>query len=122
MPISNNTDERVGVEVSGPGSGPDHPLSEAVIVLEPQEKLADPDSFNNLIVKFYRVEGQDEDVVGEQIATIDFDDDDYTVTYFQGGTDLRKMTEPEKMGSGPILVGLDEPNPADYQVDIQAAA
>lgn len=116
MSILNGTQERVGVEVSGPTGGR-QPRPQAPIVLEPDEKLDNLDGFNNLKVKFYHIEGKN---AGKGIATINFNDGDYTIAYHKHDTDVRKMTQPEKIVPDPIRINLRRLDPSHYSVDVRA--
>lgn len=177
MPISNGTEERVGVEVSGPTHSSTHtgkalvragrfiaivgllirkpivtltgllkmgvgsimfwrakrreekhvevvsPRTKAneslpiLTVLDPKEELPAPDQFNNLIVTFYKP--CEEEIRGEKIVEIDFNDVNYTVTYY--GTDLTPETKLLEMAEEPIHVALHQLKPTQYQVNVTSA-
>lgn len=178
MPISNNTDEKVGVEVSGPtanagekaayvllaggalaiavgalahkpilvglglalalvGAGVlwrarraarrlARPVAlqtrglepiEFPIVLDPKQELDDPDNFHNRSVSLFKV--KESNVFGEQIARVDFSADDYTISYYQDGTELLKVTEPEKIAPDPVRINLHKIDSQQYKIFVQ---
>lgn len=141
MSISNSTKERVGVEVSGPGAtylvlepkGAKEDPDEGVrvvfsgpeisrVILDPGKELSDPDWFNNLEVKFFRIDEKDVENMREQIAKIQFSDYKYTVSYYQGDIVLG---DPESMEIEPypLLIDLHPPDETlysiHYQVEVQ---
>lgn len=176
MPISNSTEERVGVEVSGPTSNIEEQVAYSVAavgvslvvigwvshqpaliiaglalvlagivllwrarrtarrpsstvslqprneqlfefprVLEPKEKLDDPGGFQNLSVTFYEVDASN--TLGEQIATIDFSSDTYTVIHHQNGDDSKEI-EAQKIIPNPVWIDLSKSLMNAYQVNV----
>lgn len=89
-------------------------------LLEPHGELPDPDTFNNLMVTFYKP--AEKEIRGEKIAEIDFNDVDYTIRYYGSATDLITETKPLQTIKEPVQIALHQLRSMQYEVSVAAAA